>query len=56
MVDTARDRSRQRAREDYVKGIYHLSGDAPALVNFFLADVRGSRGPHLGRAGSPASI
>jgi DtxR family Mn-dependent transcriptional regulator len=28
--DGARDRSRERAREDYVKGIYHLSGDAPA--------------------------
>lgn len=29
MVNKARDRSRERAREDYVKGIYHLSGDAP---------------------------
>jgi DtxR family transcriptional regulator, Mn-dependent transcriptional regulator len=29
MVNTTRDRSRERAREDYVKGIYHLSGDAP---------------------------
>jgi DtxR family Mn-dependent transcriptional regulator len=29
MVDKSRDRSRERAREDYVKGIYHLSGDAP---------------------------
>jgi DtxR family Mn-dependent transcriptional regulator len=29
MVNKTRDRSRERAREDYVKGIYHLSGDAP---------------------------
>lgn len=29
MADKTRDRSRERAREDYVKGIYHLSGEAP---------------------------
>jgi DtxR family Mn-dependent transcriptional regulator len=29
MVNNQRDRSRERACEDYVKAIYHLTGDAP---------------------------
>lgn len=29
MVNKSHDRSRERAREDYVKAIYHLSGPAP---------------------------
>src|SRR5580700_6697540 len=43
MVNNQRDRSRERAREDYVKAIYHLTGDAPVRAASLARHLRVSR-------------
>lgn len=43
MVNNQRDRSRQRASEDYVKAIYHLTGDAPVRAAALARHLRVSR-------------
>jgi DtxR family Mn-dependent transcriptional regulator len=43
MVNNQRDRSRERASEDYVKAIYHLSGDAPLHAAALARHLRVSR-------------
>jgi DtxR family transcriptional regulator, Mn-dependent transcriptional regulator len=43
MVNNQRDRSRERACEDYVKAIYHLNGDAPVRAAALARHLRISR-------------